>query len=218
MATFEKLLLRVNDVNVSIQDCLSSKLQLTAILFAWKWPLLQVNFIDMSNQFSLECKLHLAALLFARERLFLMINSGNMVIQMILAPKFLLTTIFLTWERSLFEANKSNVGIQATRTPIQRPILGLSFLHAAFTRIFFFKMSAWCRFHQLIISWPILVAVQWQLDFLQVSLLFLLGIETTLFKTPNFQWIYGKLSQIYEKLWSDSFEIPQTQPNPRTVY
>ena len=33
----------------------------------------------------------------------------------------------------------------------------------------------------------------------QGSLFFLLGVETTLCKTPHFQWIYGKLSQIYEK-------------------
>ena len=36
---------------------------------------------------------------------------------------------------------------------------------------------------------------------LQGSLFFLLGVETTLWKT-HFQWIYGKLSQIYEKLRS----------------
>ena len=46
----------------------------------------------------------------------------------------------------------------------------------------------------------------------------LLRRETTLRKTPNFQWIYGKLNQIYEKLRSHSFEVPQTQPNPRTYW
>ena len=37
----------------------------------------------------------------------------------------------------------------------------------------------------------------WWFD--QGSLLFLLGGETTLCKTPHFQWIYGKLSQSYEQ-------------------
>ena len=44
----------------------------------------------------------------------------------------------------------------------------------------------------------------------------ILRCETTLCKTPLFQWIYGKLGQIYEKLRFDGFEVPQTQPNPRT--
>ena len=46
----------------------------------------------------------------------------------------------------------------------------------------------------------------------------ILRCETTLCKTPLFQWIYGKLNQIYEKLRSHSFEVPQTQPNPRTYW
>ena len=62
--------------------------------------------------------------------------------------------------------------------------------------------------------WMISIALFWKC---QGSLLFLLGGETSLCKTPHFQWIYGKLNQIYEKLGSDSFEVPQTQPNPRTV-
>ena len=50
--------------------------------------------------------------------------------------------------------------------------------------------------------------------FLQGSLSLLLGVETPLCKTCHFQWIYGKLNQIYEKL-TDSFKVPQTQPNLR---
>ena len=37
-------------------------------------------------------------------------------------------------------------------------------------------------------------------------------------KTPYCHWIYGKLNQIYEKLRSDSFEVPQTQLNLREAF
>ena len=52
----------------------------------------------------------------------------------------------------------------------------------------------------------------------QGSLLFLLGLETTIWKTPHFRWIYGKLDQIYEKLRSHSFEVPTQGPIESVTY
>ena len=44
----------------------------------------------------------------------------------------------------------------------------------------------------------------------------LLG-ETTCCKTPHFQWIYGKLSQIYEKLRSDQMDPKSALGGPKPI-
>ena len=41
--------------------------------------------------------------------------------------------------------------------------------------------------------------------------------ETTLCKTPHFQWIYGKLSQIYEKLKSDQMDPKSALGGPKSI-
>ena len=51
----------------------------------------------------------------------------------------------------------------------------------------------------------------------QASLFFLLGSETTLCKTPHFQWIYGKLNQIYEKLRSDQMDPNSALGGPKPI-
>ena len=51
----------------------------------------------------------------------------------------------------------------------------------------------------------------------QGSLFFLLGVETTLCKTPHFQWIYGKLNPIYEKLRSDQMNPKSALGGPKPI-
>ena len=46
---------------------------------------------------------------------------------------------------------------------------------------------------------------------------YLLGIESTLCKTPHFQWFYGKLNQIYEKLRSDQMDPKPALEGPKPV-
>ena len=46
---------------------------------------------------------------------------------------------------------------------------------------------------------------------------FLLGIESTLCKTPHFQWFYGKLNQIYEKLRSDQMDPKPALGGPKPI-
>ena len=46
---------------------------------------------------------------------------------------------------------------------------------------------------------------------------YLLGIESTLCKTPHFQWFYGKLNQIYEKLRSDQLDPKPALGGPKPV-
>ena len=45
----------------------------------------------------------------------------------------------------------------------------------------------------------------------------LLGIESTLCKTPHFQWIYGKLNQIYENLKTDQMDQKSTLGGPKLI-
>ena len=45
----------------------------------------------------------------------------------------------------------------------------------------------------------------------------LLWCETTLCKTPHFQWIYGKLNQIYEKLRSDQMDPKSALGGPKPI-
>ena len=45
----------------------------------------------------------------------------------------------------------------------------------------------------------------------------LLGPETTLCKTPHFQWIYRKLNQIYEKLRSDQMDPKSALGGPKLI-
>ena len=46
---------------------------------------------------------------------------------------------------------------------------------------------------------------------------YLLVGETTRCKTPHFQWIYGKLSQIYKKLRSDQMDPKSALGGPKPI-
>ena len=46
---------------------------------------------------------------------------------------------------------------------------------------------------------------------------YVLRWESTLCKTPHFQWIYGKLNQIYEKLRSDQMDPKSALGGPKPI-
>ena len=46
---------------------------------------------------------------------------------------------------------------------------------------------------------------------------YILRWETSLCKTPHFQWIYGKLNQIYEKLRSDQMDPKSALGGPKLI-